>query len=171
MCIPHLAFSVRRDCRHWPHARTVCTVVAQAASSSGAVMQPLAPIVACDVASPRPSLPRTLPVQPLLRPLFGVGHVRRRSSVASLVASLLCQPDGARHLRHGSWTEPGIEPRSLGSKTIANDLRNRIRSSRVRTQVAQIGIGDTETITRLPSRSFGTAGVLTDRANKRELCS
>ena len=39
-----------------------------------------------------------------LRPLFGVGHVRRRSSVASLIASLLCEPDGARHLRNGSWT-------------------------------------------------------------------
>ena len=35
----------------------------------------------------------------------------------SLRTSLLCQPDGARHLRHGSWTEPGFEPGSLGSKT------------------------------------------------------
>ena len=35
--------------------------------------------------------------------------------MASLVVSLLCQTEGARHLQHGSWTEPGFEPESMRS--------------------------------------------------------
>ena len=70
--------------------------------------------------------------------------------MTSLDASLLCQPDGVRHLQHGSWIEPGIEPGSLGSNTIAKNSRNRTDSSRVRTQV--VGAGKIENLRSVRAR-------------------
>ena len=57
---------------------------------------------------------------------FGVGQrpsVLFVSGNTRCVLSLLCQPDSARHLQNGSWTEPRVEPRSPKLETTSYEVK------------------------------------------------